>query len=90
MLRFADTADVPEAVQRLHAFVGVIEAVRSLSAGADVRGTEHSWDVSLVTTHDDRDGLQAYLTHPVHEEFSAWLRPRVTARAVVDFITDPQ
>ena len=89
LLRFHDKADVPEAVRRLNAFVGVIESVRSLSAGADVRGLEVSYDVALITTHDDLDGLVAYQTHPVHQEFSAWLAPRAGSRAVVDFITSP-
>jgi hypothetical protein len=88
LLRLADPADRAETVRRLQAFVGVIEALRSLSAGPDGRGTENSWDVALVTTHDDLDGLNAYLTHPVHQEFTAWLAPRASARAVVDFVTD--
>jgi hypothetical protein len=87
LLRFTDKADVPEAVARLNAFVGVIEPIRSLSAGTDVRGLEVSYDVALITTHDDLDGLVAYQTHPVHQEFSAWLAPRASARAVVDFLT---
>jgi hypothetical protein len=87
LLRFADKADIPEALGRLNAFVGVIPSVRSLTAGADVRGLEVSYDVALITTHDDLDGLVAYQTHPVHQEFSAWLAPRATSRAVVDFLT---
>ena len=87
LLRFADKADVPEAVARLNAFVGVIDSIRSLSTGADVRGLKLSYDVALITTHDDLDGLVAYQTDPVHQEFSAWLSTRVIGRAVVDFLT---
>jgi stress responsive alpha/beta barrel protein len=87
LLRFNDQADIAEAVDRLNAFVGVIESIRSLSTGADVRGLETSYDMALITTHDDLDGLVAYQTHPVHQEFSAWLATRASARAVVDFLT---
>jgi hypothetical protein len=88
LLRFSDPTDIPEAVERLNAFAGVIPSIRSLSAGADVRGLEVSHDVALITTHDDLDGLVAYQTHPVHQEFSAWLAPRASGRAVVDFLTN--
>ena len=43
-----------------------------------------SYDLVLVTTHDDVAGLVAYQAHPVHQEFLAWLKPRLAARAVVD------
>lgn len=88
LLRFEDKADIPEAVAALNGFVGVIPSIRSLVAGADVRGLEVSYDVALITTHDDLDGLVAYQTHPVHQEFSEWLKPRATSRAVVDFLTN--
>jgi hypothetical protein len=37
-----------------------------------------------VSTHDDVDGLRAYQTHPVHEEFGDWVRPRLSGKSVVD------
>ena len=84
LLRFADPADAPEAKQRLEALTGRIPALHALEAGIDVLRTEASYDLALVTTHDDLAGLDAYQVHPEHQEFLAWVRPRLAARAVVD------
>jgi hypothetical protein len=84
LLKLTDPALAPEAVQRLEALVGRVPALRTLEAGVDVLRSEASYDVSLVTTHDDLEGLRAYADHPAHQEFLAWLRPHLAARAVTD------
>ena len=84
LMRFADAAHAPEAKARLEALPAGIPQIRSLSVGLDVVGSDASWDLALVTTHDDLDGLRGYQQHPVHEEFGGWLRPLLTDRAVVD------
>ncbi len=87
LMKFADVENAPEAVRRLEALPVQIAQVKSLSAGLDVARTEVSYDLVLVTTHDDLDQLVAYQQHPAHAEFGAWLRPLLTARAVVDAAT---
>lgn len=84
LFRLHDPADAEEVVRRLHALRGRIPALLSLEAGVDVLGSEQSYDVALVTTHEDMAGMQAYQVDPVHAEFAAWLRPLVAARAAVD------
>lgn len=83
-MRFADSAHAAEAKTRLEQLPAGIPQIRSLSVGLDVVGAEVSWDLALITTHDDLDGLRAYQGHPVHEAFGQWLRPLLTARATVD------
>jgi len=84
LISFTDTADALEAKSRLEALTPQIDELRSLAVGLDVLRTESSYDLALVTTHDDVAGLLAYQAHPVHQEFLAWLKPRLAARAVVD------
>jgi Stress responsive A/B Barrel Domain len=84
LISFTEPADVPEAKSRLEALPAQIDDIRSLWVGLDVVRTESSYDLVLVTTHDDVTGLVAYQGHPVHQEFLAWLKPRLAARAVVD------
>jgi len=84
LMRFADPADAPEAKTRLEALPDSVDALRSLEVGLDVLRTEASFDLALVSTHDDLDGLRDYQEHPAHVQFLAWVRPRLTARAVVD------
>jgi hypothetical protein len=83
LMSFHDPADAHEAAARLRALVG-LPTLRGLETGVDVLRTESSADLFLVTTHDDLDGLAAYQEHPDHQEFLAWVRPRLRARTAVD------
>lgn len=82
-MRFTEPFDAPEAKRRLDQLAG-LDCVLSLEVGLDVLGTEASYHLALVTTHEDLAGLTAYQQHPSHEQFLEWVRPRLSARAVVD------
>jgi hypothetical protein len=84
LMRFTDPAQAPEAKARLDALLGVVPQLLSLQVDLDVLRTEASYDLWLVTTHDSTEALAAYQVHPAHEEFRAWVGPRLAARAVVD------
>lgn len=84
LLKLTDPDDAAETVERLRALAGRCAGLLSMDAGADVLRTEASYDVALVTTHEDLDGLKAYADDPVHGEFLAWVRPRLSGRVVVD------
>jgi len=81
---FADKADIDECVSRIRALEPQIDAIRSLFTGSDSVGDAGAADVVLISTHDDVDGLRAYQNHPVHQEFGAWVAPRLSGKAVVD------
>jgi hypothetical protein len=82
---FSDAEDRHEAKARLEALPPQIGAIGSLTAGLDTVGDPGASHLVLITTHDDVEGLRAYQTHPVHEEFAAWVRPLLSAKTVVDF-----
>ena len=81
---FTDKVDIDECVSRLRALEPQIDAIRTWFVGVDMLGDAGAADVVLVSTHDDVVGLRAYQTHPVHEEFGAWVRPLLSGKAVVD------
>jgi hypothetical protein len=81
---FTETADRLECRDRLEALLPQIDALRSLRVGLDALGDDGAADLVLITTHDDVEGLRAYQQHPAHQAFGAWLRPRISARTVVD------
>ncbi len=85
LMRFTDPADAAKSARLLEGLVGKVQAIRNLDVHLDELHTEVSWDLVLVTTHDDAEGLRAYQSDPVHLELAAWLRPRLAARAVVDY-----
>ena len=82
---FAEAADRYEAQERLEALPPQIPAILSLTTGQDLLGDPGAAHLVLITTHDDVAGLRAYQEHPVHEEFGAWVRPRLSGKSVVDF-----
>ncbi len=81
---FIEQDDRLECRERLESLLPQIDALRSLRVGLDSLGDDGAADLVLITTHDDVEGLRAYQQHPAHQEFGAWLRPRTTARTVVD------
>jgi hypothetical protein len=85
LFTFADPDDAFEARRRITALRGRIPSIRSLSAGVDAGRSGSDWQLALVSTHDDWEGLETYRKHPAHTEFLEWLEPRVTQRAAVDF-----
>ena len=85
LMKFADPADAAKSARLLEDLIGKVAAIRTLEVRLDELRTEVSWDLVLVTTHDDVDGLKAYQADPVHLELASWLKPRLAARAVVDY-----
>ena len=88
LMKFTDPADAPEAAERLRALAPKIEQIATLDVGLDVVGSDVSWHLVLITTHASLAALTGYQSHPVHQEFGAWVRPRLAARAVVDVELD--
>lgn len=84
LMKLQDPADRVEAVERLRAMGGQIPALLSLEVLNDELGRDGAFDIYLRSTHADANGLNQYLEHPVHVELLSWLRPRLSARAVVD------
>jgi len=86
LMTFTDPTDAPAAKAKLEAIASDIPAIRSMVVGLDVLGTDVSWHLCMTTTHDDADGLRSYQTHEAHLDLATWLRPRLAARAVVDYV----
>ncbi|MET7399295.1 Dabb family protein [Dactylosporangium sp. NPDC005572] len=85
VMKFTDPADAPEAKARLSALLGVVPQIHTIQVELDTLRTEVSYDLLVMTTHDDADGLRGYQQHEAHMELAGWLRPRLATRAVVDF-----
>lgn len=84
LMKFTEPADAIEAKAKLESLVGEIPQIKDLVVGLDLVRSESSYDLCLTTTHADLDELKGYQSHPAHLEVGGWLRPRLSARAVVD------
>jgi len=57
---------IPELVGNFYTMKGRVEGLEDLEAGADILGSERSYDIALVCTFADRAAFDAYQTHPLH------------------------
>ena len=58
--------EIPELIRNFQGMKGRIEGMLDLEAGADILGSDRSYDLGLVTVFDSMDSFRAYQTHPVH------------------------
>ena len=79
------TEHAAEVVRLLRGLETAVPVIRSLSVGTNVAVPEANADVSLVMDIDDLDALEAYQTHPAHQEVAAYIRSVAGGRMAVDF-----
>lgn len=85
LMKFLDRADAGEAERLLLAMASAVPQIRSMTVELDEAGTAVSYDLCMTTVHDSIEQLSGYQSHPAHLEVAAWLKPRLAARAVVDY-----
>ena len=59
-------SEIPQLVKDFYGMKGRIEGMVDLEAGADILGSERSYDLALTCVFDSREAFDAYPTHPVH------------------------
>ena len=83
--KFADKKDAETAAQMLRDLVGVVPSLRNMEVGINFMESERSFDLVLIATFDDEQGLHEYDEHPAHGEVRKFIRPRRTGTVSVDF-----
>lgn len=63
---------------------GKIKELKSIEVGLNINPKEQ-YDIALITTHDDMDGLSAYAVHPDHLAVSKIIREVLENRSCSDF-----
>ena len=82
---FHDKSDAVEAAEMLRALPAQIPELISMEVGIDELETERSFDLVLIATFNDIEGLHAYEHHPAHQAVRAFIRPRRKGTVSVDF-----
>ena len=59
-------SEIPQLVKNFYTMKGKVEGLLDLEAGADILGSERSYDLALICTFADRAAFDAYQTHPAH------------------------
>ena len=88
MFRFKEEnrdTNVEEAVSRLNALVELIPTLNSMEVGVDFSRTERAFDMSLYSTFDSKEDLQAYAVHPEHLKVVEFIKAVTLESKVVDY-----
>ena len=67
LVKLKNLSDKNRAVEAFYSMKGKIEGLIDLEAGSDFLGSDRSYDVALVCTFPDKNALQYYQEHPVHQ-----------------------
>ena len=78
-------ADKQAWIAGLNNMAGRIPGMLSLSHGADVLGTERSFDYAIVADFETVEDIAVYNTHPLHEPLKAYSFPNSPQILSVDF-----
>jgi len=75
-----------EMKKKLEALVGVVPTLKSMEVGIDFSKSPRAYDLSLYSTFDDKDALQAYAIHEEHLKVVEFVKEMTIESKVVDYI----
>ena len=81
----ATAADKERAANAIRAFQGSIPGLIESSYSANISPRSQGFTHGGVMKFQDATALQAYFTHPVHQELVAWLMPLLAVAAELDY-----
>ena len=79
-------ANLERVKEMLEALPSQIDTLRSMEVGIDISRSERSFDLVLVSTFDDQEGLNAYAPHSAHQAVVSVIKEVTTLSKVVDYI----
>ena len=68
----------------LFALLPIIPEIKKMEIGADIGGTDMSYDMVLIMEFESMEALHTYKVHPEHQKISQYVKKVRTARATVD------
>jgi hypothetical protein len=78
-------ANLIQAKQMLEALMGVVPTLRSMDVGVNFSPEERAMDLSIITTFENKEGLEAYAVHPEHLKVVDFIKQVVAYSKVVDY-----
>lgn len=89
MFKFKDddkSKNIKEVKSRLNALVALIPNLRSMEVGINFTDSDRAFDLSLYSTFDTKEDLNAYAVHPEHLKVVDLIRSVTVESKVVDYI----
>ena len=75
------------ALTALRGMEGKIETLKHLEVGIDFKQSDRSYDLVLITHFENKEGLEIYASHEVHQPVIRTLRALCSHSIVVDYET---
>ena len=72
--------------QKLYSLTDQIDEIEALEVGINEVESDAAFDLVLISSFENKQAYQAYAIHPLHQEVVVWIKERVGARAVVDYV----
>ncbi|MCF6206742.1 MAG: Dabb family protein [Sulfurovum sp.] len=88
MFKFKETNKQPnliQAKQMLENLMGAVPSLRSMDVGINFSQEERAMDMSIITTFESKEGLEAYAVHPEHLKVVDFIKQVVEYSKVVDY-----
>ncbi|OHE11151.1 MAG: stress responsive protein [Sulfurimonas sp. RIFOXYD12_FULL_36_11] len=89
MFKFKDEnrdANLNEVRKQLNALVGLVPTLKSMEVGINFTLAERAFDLSIYSTFDTKEDLDAYAIHPAHLKVVEFIKSVTTESKVVDYI----
>lgn len=76
--------------ERLNALVGVVPTLLKLEIGIDECHTPASFDMALICTHHNVQGMKEYRDHPAHVEAMQYIHKVISDRVTSDIFVEDE
>jgi len=77
--------NINKAKQMLEALIDTVPTLKSMEVGLNFSAEERAMDLSIITTFEDKVGLEAYAIHPEHLKVVEFIKTVVSGSKVVDY-----
>ncbi len=88
MFKFKDEnkkANMIQAKQMLENLMGAVPGLRSMDVGMNFSKEERAMDLSIITSFESKENLDAYAIHPEHLKAVDFIKEVVEYSKVVDY-----
>ena len=79
-------ANIEAVVVRLNALVALVPSLISMEVGVNFTNSDRAFDLSLYSTFETKEELEAYAIHPEHLKVVEFIKSVTLESKVVDYI----
>ena len=79
-------SNLSEVTKKLNALVELVPTLNSMEVGIDFNKSQRAFDLSLYSTFNSKEDLEAYAMHPEHLKVVELIKSVTIESKVVDYI----